>query len=103
MRAMAYDPTDILARQQAEQAAADAAAKSAAAEADDLRWLVSDKRGRRILARLIRSTGVNQRSHTGNSETFFREGRRSVGIELQERLEADHFEEYILMLKENHA
>lgn len=100
---MQIDPTDILAKQRAAEAAEQAARVAASAEAEDFRWLVGDKRGRRILWRLLRSTGVTQRSHTGNSETFYREGRRSVGIEMQERLEADHFEQYLVMLKENHA
>lgn len=43
--------------------------------------------GRRVLMRLIDSTGVFSRSFTGNSETFHREGRRSVGLDLIEEIE----------------
>lgn len=53
----------------------------------DIEHVLHDPAGRRVLMRLIDSTGVFARSFTGNSETFFREGRRSVGLDLVEHIE----------------
>jgi hypothetical protein len=49
-------------------------------EADDVKWLMSDKRGRRLMWGLLEKTGLYRTSFTGNSETFFREGARNVGL-----------------------
>ncbi|WP_298540690.1 hypothetical protein [uncultured Limnobacter sp.] len=51
-------------------------------EEDDFRWLMADKRGRRIMWRLLERTRVYQSSFTGNSQTFFLEGTRNVGLML---------------------
>ena len=67
---------------------------------DDLKWVLSDKRGRRMLASVLAVTGLYQGSFTGNSETFFREGRRAVGLQLLERIQAADPEAYPKMLKE---
>ena len=48
----------------------------------DLRWIMSDPRGRRFIWRLLGITGIFRSSFTGNSETFFREGERNVGLKL---------------------
>lgn len=57
---------------------------------NDLRWMLSDPRGRRIAWRLLEVSGVFRISFTGNSETFFREGCRNVGLQfLHEILEVD--------------
>lgn len=53
----------------------------------DLEAVLDLPAGRRMLMRLIDQTGVFTRSFTGNSETFHREGRRSVGLDLVEHLE----------------
>jgi hypothetical protein len=53
------------------------------AEIDDLLWLMSDKRGRRIVWRLLGESGVYQVTFTGDALTSaFREGRRSRGLDL---------------------
>lgn len=69
-------------------------------EEDDFRWLMNDKRGRRIVWRLLEKTGVYRSSFTGNSETFFREGQRNVGLMLIEQIHALAPEAYVLMLTE---
>jgi hypothetical protein len=38
--------------------------------------------GRRLMHRWLQDTGIYTKSYTGNSETFYREGRRSVGLDL---------------------
>ena len=48
----------------------------------DMRWLLSQPQGRRLLWSLIQQCGVDRISYTGNSETFWREGQRSIGVQL---------------------
>lgn len=69
--------------------------------AADFKWLMSDKRGRRIVWKLLESTGVFRSSFTGNSETFFREGARNVGLMLLADVNAHAPDAYVLMLEES--
>lgn len=66
----------------------------------DIKWLMSDKRGRRIVHAVLAETGLYQLSFTGNSETFFREGRRDVGLKLLATIERLSPDGYIKMLQE---
>ena len=51
-------------------------------EQSDLRWVLSDPRGRRFLWKLLGDAGIFRTSFTGNSETFFREGARNLGLQV---------------------
>ena len=70
-------------------------------EVNDIKWLMSNKAGRRIVLRLINEAGMSQLSFTGNSETFFREGRRSIGLLIEGEAKAHAWPEYLLMLNES--
>lgn len=70
-------------------------------EVDDLRWMMSDKRGRRVMWRLLETTGVYRSSFTGNSETFFREGQRNVGLKLLADIHENCPDAFVTMLKEH--
>ena len=48
--------------------------------------LLKNKEGRWFLMRMLDATGVNSNSFTGNSTTFFNEGKRQVGLELLGRI-----------------
>ncbi len=48
----------------------------------DLKAILSTKPGMSVLWRLLEFTAPFNGSFTGNSTTFFNEGRRAVGIEL---------------------
>ena len=72
-------------------------------EAEDLKWLMSGPRGRRIVFRFLLRSGLWHSSFTGNSETFYREGRREMGLWLWNLLQADCLEEYGLMIQEAKA
>lgn len=72
-------------------------------EANDWKWLMSSKQGRRIAWRLLAETGIHRTSFTGNSETFFREGRRDVGLFIEREITHNAFEGYIQMLTESKA
>jgi hypothetical protein len=63
-------------------------ASAALRQADtDLAAVLDTTAGRRVLMRLIDGTGVFARSFTGDANTFYREGRRSVGLDLVEHIE----------------
>lgn len=67
---------------------------------DDFRWLMNQPQGRRYIHGLLQSTGVYLKSYTGNSETFYREGRRSIGLETLGDINALCPEKFITMLEE---
>ena len=67
----------------------------------DFRWLLEQQQGRRFLWRLFQQCGVDRPSHTGNSETFYREGQRSVALNLAAEAKALAPDSYKRMLIEN--
>jgi hypothetical protein len=69
-------------------------------EANDIKWLMANKQGRRIVRRLLAESGVYRSSFTGNSETFFREGKRALGLFLAAEVTTHAFPDYVLMLTE---
>lgn len=94
------DPTDLRA-EQARDAAAQAAAQLAiSGEKEDLVWLMSQARGRRFIWRLLERTGLHRSSFTGNSTTFFNEGARNVGLQLQGLILEHCTDDYLKMLLE---
>lgn len=66
----------------------------------DLQWVMGDKRGRRFMWRLLERSGVFRISYTGNSETYFREGMRNIGIMQLDDLKTYCEETYIAMERE---
>ena len=67
----------------------------------DIRDLLERPAGRRFLYRLIfEICGVESISFTGNSETFFREGQRNVGVTVKSELIDQHPEAYMRMMIE---
>lgn len=71
-------------------------------EAEDWRWLMSSARGRRIMAALRLECGANRSSFTGNSHTFYLEGRRSIALHLDEQMYRHAPEAFIDLLKETY-
>jgi hypothetical protein len=67
----------------------------------DFAWLMSDARGRRFIWRMLELTGVYRSSFTGNSETFFREGARNVGLAIIADIHEFAPESYVPMLEEH--
>lgn len=95
------DPTDLRAQEEEAEARADAEARKRKQEVEDFKWLVAHKQGRRILWRLLSMSGVFRTSMTGNSNTFFNEGRRDVGLQLLAEVNEHSLDAYVLMLKES--
>ena len=69
----------------------------------DIKWLMSHKQGRRIVSRLMGETGVYQTSFTGSSETFYREGRRAIGLLITDEVTRHAWSDYLQMLTEQKA
>lgn len=97
---MTYDPLDIRGQEAAEAEASKRAAMRARDLADDIRWLMSNKRGRRIAWWLLEFAGVYRTSFTGNSQTFFNEGMRNVGLALMKQIDTACPQHYVTMLDE---
>lgn len=78
----------------------DAGKVVAQVEANDIKWLMDQKQGRRIVRRLLAEAGIHRTSFTGNSETFFREGKRSFGLFIESEVTRHAPENFIVMLQE---
>lgn len=96
-----YDPFDLRGQERAKHRSDEEAQLAAEQEIEDWKWLLADKRGRRVVFRLLDQAGVFRSSFTGNSETFFREGQRNVGLMVMARIHEASPEKYTLMMKEN--
>lgn len=97
-----FDPLDLRGQERAKEQSDERTKLALQNEQDDFKWLMSSKRGRRIVWRLLERTGVYRSSFTGNSETFFREGQRNVGLMLMAQINEFCPDQYALMLKESH-
>ena len=69
----------------------------------DLRWVLSDPRGRRFLWQLLGDAGIFRTSFTGNSETFFREGMRNLGLQVFTKIHEVAPDLYLEMAQEAQA
>jgi hypothetical protein len=69
---------------------------------DDLRWVLTDKRGRRFMWWLLSITGFFKLSYSGNNdETNFNEGNRNVGLQLMNGINQASPDSYSVMMKEH--
>lgn len=99
-----YDPTDIRGQERA-QADTDLRRRLAKdTEQADFRWLMSSKRGRRIVWRLLERAGVYRLSfNTDAMAMAFAEGNRNEGLRLMALIHTLCPELYAVMVKEqNH-
>lgn len=94
------DPTDISAEAARLASAQEAALRAAGVDKEDVVWLMSQARGRRFIWRLLERTGLHRSSFTGNSTTFFNEGMRNVGLQIQTDLLEHCADDYVKMLLE---
>jgi len=95
-----FDPFDLRGQERKKEDSDERIKLIVDQEKDDFKWLMGSKRGRRIVWRLLERTGVYRSSFTGNSETFFREGQRNVGLMLMAQINEVSPDQYALMLKE---
>lgn len=96
-----HDPLDIKGTEEAQAAAEARATLIAKRNIDDIKWLMSDKRGRRIVSRLLDLAGLHRPSIDQNTASMaFKEGKRWFGTLLVEEIEKHCFDRYIEMLQE---
>lgn len=78
-------------------------AQQAEQREEDLRWLLDHERGRRVLFALIDGAGTFDTSFTGNSGSFYKDGRKSVGLDLFKEVMALEPERFTQMWQEHQA
>jgi hypothetical protein len=71
-----------------------------AQELDDVREILRTKGGRRFYWRYLTDCGLFKTSMTGNSQTYFLEGQRNVGLKLLADMNQAAPEAYLLMQQE---
>lgn len=76
------DPTDLNAQARDAEAKALDDQRVRLQQVEDFKWLMAHKQGRRLMWRWLDKCGVFRTSMTGNSHTFFNEGRRDIGLQL---------------------
>ena len=69
----------------------------------DLKWLMSDARGRRFMWRLLEQTHLFRTSFTGDRRVDFLEGERNIGIKIFSDVQEHCPEQYLAMTKEQRA
>lgn len=70
-------------------------------EIDDLRHILSSVQGRRFIWGLLGKCHVFKTSFTGNSTTFFNEGKRDIGLRVLAYVNEAGPELYITMMQES--
>lgn len=95
-----FDPVDLRSQEKAQAENSERNKLALVTEHEDFKWLMGNKRGRRIVWRLLERTGVYRSSFTGNSETYFREGMRNVGLMLMAQVHELTPDQFAVMLKE---
>lgn len=95
------DPIDIRRQQQEAERLERVAEAKRRRDVEDFKVLMKLKEGRRFVWRMLSETGVYHSSFTGNSETFFKEGKRSIGLILIGELHTICPELYAVMVEEH--
>lgn len=72
-------------------------------ELDDLRFVMGVPQGRRVLFRILDRCGVYRSSFTGNSQTYFNEGERNIGLYVLSEMTEAKEERIFQMMRENKA
>lgn len=54
---------------------------------NDYRAVMNTPEGQRLLRHIVGHCGIYNQSFTGNSETFFREGKRNIGLKILKEVE----------------
>jgi len=97
-----YDPTDIKSQERTKAEADDRANLARDQEVEDIKWLMSNKRGRRIVFRALERAGIWRSSFNTNALAMsFSEGQRNEGLRLLSQVTMHCPDRYTEMLKES--
>jgi|6_EtaG_2_1085325.scaffolds.fasta_scaffold02539_5 hypothetical protein len=69
-------------------------------ELSDMRDILRNKEGRRYLLRTLKRCHVYKTSFTGNSTTFFNEGKRDIGLRILADITEGSPDLYAVMMQE---
>lgn len=90
-----FDPVDVAAQDAAKAETSAAEALAAARDADSLKWLMADARGRHFMRRLLERSGIFRSSFSQDAGVMsFREGERNVGLSLLAQI-TEHTPEHL--------
>lgn len=97
-----YDPHDLRGQERAEADKSTRARLDRETEEADVKWLMSSKRGRRVIWRLLEQSGVFRLSFNTNAmQMAFNEGGRNFGNKTLALIHMHCPELYPTMVKEN--
>lgn len=97
-----YDPLDLRGQEEQKADKELRARLERERERDDVKWLMGNKRGRRIQWRFLDQAGVFRLSFDGNSMVMaFNEGQRNSGLRMLNLIHSVCPELYPVMLKES--
>lgn len=99
--AIEYDPIDLEDLDRRKDRDQKARNRDRDQEAEDMRWAMAQPQGRRLMSRILGLCGVYRSSYTGNSETFFREGMRNIGLILVADMQTLTPEDFVKLLQEH--
>lgn len=101
MSSTTYDPLNPAVTDTDRDAKREDAKQETRLESDDLKWLMGNRRGRRIVWRLLSRAGVYRSSFSTNAmQMAFNEGNRNEGLRLIVTLHQICPERYAEMLQE---
>jgi len=96
-----YNPLDLKAQQKSKDSKKSADRIERQNEESDIKWLMSSKRGRRFVWRLLEQAGVFRSSFNTNAMAMsFGEGNRNYGLQLLNLIHTLCPELYPTMIKE---
>ncbi|MCM2575069.1 endopeptidase [Achromobacter xylosoxidans] len=101
MNTTAYDPLNPSVTETDREAKREDAKHESRVESYDMKWLMGNRRGRRIVWRLLSRAGVYRTSFSTNAmQMAFNEGNRNEGLRLMTSLLQNCPERYAEMLQE---
>lgn len=98
---MSRNPFDTRATELEQEAAELDAQLAREREINDLKTVMGSVNGRRFMWRLLEKAGIFKSSMTGNSQTFFLEGQRNIGLFLLAQINEHCLDQYVVMLNES--
>ena len=100
------DPTDVAALEELQREEREKVERAIKQEGEDISWLMSDKRGRRIVWMLLAQCGIYRLSFlpgatTDTHQVAFSEGKRALGLRIVELIHFNCPHQYGRMKMEN--
>jgi len=70
-------------------------------ELDDIKFMMKTKQGRRFMWRLLTVGNIFRKCFTGNSQTFYNEGKREMTLEFYQDIMEASPDQFAVAQKEN--